>query len=264
MIKLGRSETITHTFHNDDGAIDAGVVTVTVKDGKDVVLHEDLATVKSDPEPFKYSFVLPSPADLQRIKLEWSGSLSSDTTYEEVVGDYLFEIHELRTLMASRGFGKSYDSSVLREIRDAVTETFESVTNRSFVPRQRTELVGVYGGAANLKRVDVRQVLTVDGAAFTGAFTTYGCLSGLAGSSASVTYVYGLDATAEARANALDLAVYLVGAQTRSRPDNAESMTDNSGNTYRLAMAGMRGIEVSVPHVDAFLKRMKFEMPGVA
>lgn len=264
MIKLGKSETITHTFHNDDGAIDAGVVTVTVKDGKDVVLHEDLATAKSAEEPFKYSFVLPSPADLGRIKLEWVGTLSSDITYEEVVGDYLFEIYELKELTKTKSFNKTYDSSVLREIRDAVTETFESVTNRSFVPRQRTELVAVYGGTATLKRVDVRQVLSVDGAAYTGAFTTYGCLSGLQGSSATVTYQYGLDATAEARANALELAAYLVGVKSSTRPDNTESMTDQGGNTYRLAIAGMRGIEVAVPHVDAFLKRMKFEMPGVA
>lgn len=261
MIKLGRSETISHTFYNDDAAADAGSVTVTATDADNVVLYTGTAIKEGD----TYSFIMPPPAKLGKIDIKWVGTILSDITDEEVIGDYLFELWELKALLLSRGVVKPYEASVLRAIRDAVTDTFESVTNRSFVLRRKTVRVSVVGTSAFLPTVDVRQVLTVDGAAFTGDVTPEGCVSGLSGSSCTLVYEYGPDAvSAEAKTNALNLAIYLVGAQTRKTPESAESVTDTNGTTYRLALAGVRGVQVPIPSVDAYLKRYRFEMPGVA
>ena len=267
MIKLGKSETVSHVFYDDLTPVDAGTVTVTVKNEDNETVHSGSTTSSVSGSLKTYSFTLPAQNELGRLTITWDGSLRDDTTYEEIIGDYLFELHELQTLLTSRGFGKTYAASFLKSVRDAVAETFESVTNTSFVGRRQSVKVDVFGGEAFLPTVDVRQVVTVDGAAFTGDYTPTGCLSGLSTSesTATVVYEYGLPTvSAEARGYALELAVYLVGANTRKIPENAESLTDNNGSTYRLSVAGTRGIEVAIPSVDAFLKRFKFEMPGVA
>ncbi|WP_410657839.1 hypothetical protein [Amycolatopsis sp. lyj-112] len=263
MIKRGKSEVLRHTFYVDDTVADAGTVTVTVTDEADTQVFTGSA-IKTGNE---YSFTLPGQATLGRLAIEWNGSLLDDTSAEEVIGSYLFELAELREIFVARDFKKAYSNSLLRDIRDQVTETFESVANLSFVERRKTVRVSVVAGQAFLPVVAVRQVLTVDGESFTGDFTPNGWVDGLTGSSATVTYEHGLDGgvTAEAKGMALELAVHLTGAQAKKTPDNAEQLTDaTTGNTYRLSLVGTRGIEVPVPRVDAFLKRIKFDVPGVA
>lgn len=260
MIKLGKSETVSHTFYNDDVVADAGTVTVTVKNADDETVHTGSTTKTGN----VYSFTLPAQDELGRLSILWNGTILDETTYVEIIEDYLFELWELDALLATRGYGKTYTAYTKKAVRDAVAETFESVTKTSFFGRRRSAVLEVSGGAAFTPTVDVRQVVSVDGAAFTGDVTASGCLTGLNGSTAAVVYEYGLAVSAEARVHALELAVWLLGAQTRRTPDNAESLTDQNGSTYRLALAGTRGIEIPIPSVDAFLKRYKFEMPGVA
>ncbi|MGV9360645.1 hypothetical protein [Amycolatopsis sp. NPDC003731] len=263
MIKRGKSEVIRHMFYVDDTIADAGTVTVTVTDASDAVVFTGPATKTGD----TYSFTLPSLSTLGPLTIDWNGSLLDETTTEEVIGDYLFELSELRDLFAAREMKtSSYSNDLLRSVRDQVTEIFESVANVSFVERRKTVRVGVLNGQAFLPVVAVRQVVTVDGETFTGDFTANGWLDGLTGLSATVTYEHGLDGgvTAEARSMALELAVYLTAARTKKTPDNTELQTDQQGNTYRMFVVGTRGIEVPVPRVDAFLKRIKFDVPGVA
>lgn len=265
MIKLGKSETVSHTFYLDDVLSDAGTVTVTVKNYADEVVHTGSTSKASN----VYSFTMPAQDELGALAIEWNGTILDDITYEEVIGDYLFELSELRTLLTSRTLtaNAAKPAALLRDVRDQVTDTFETAANVSSVQRRRTDRVSVSGGVATLRRAAVRQVVTVDGEAFTGDYYTHGLLTGLSGTTATVVYDHGLDdgVTAEARSMALDLAVYALGSQARTTPSNAESMTDpTSGATYRLAVVGTRGIQVAVPHVDAYLKRIRFDMPGVA
>lgn len=267
MIKLGKSETVSHVFYDDLTAADAGTVTVTVKNADNETVHSGSTTSATVEGVKTYSFTLPAQTDLGRLTITWDGTLKDDTTYEEIIGDYLFELHELRSLLTTKGYGKTYTASQLKDIRDAVTEAFESVTYRSFVGRRKSLIVQIYSGKAFLPTVDIRDVLSVDGTAFTGDYTPTGCLSGLSGSqgTATVVFEYGLESvSAESRGHALELAAYFVANTTKRTPDNAESMTDAQGNNYRIALAGLRGYQVGVPNVDAFLKRFKFEMPGVA
>lgn len=263
MIKLGKSETVSHTFYNDLTAVDAGTVTVTVKNADNETVHTGSTTKTGD----VYSFTLPAQTELGRLTITWDGTLRDDTTYEEIIGDYLFELHELRDLLTTKGFGKTYTAALLKDVRDAVTEAFESVTYRSFVGRRKSLVVQVYSGKASLPTVDIRDVLSVDGDAFTGDYTPNGCLSGLSASqgTATVVFEYGLESvSAESRENALELATHLVANSTRRTPENIETMTDSQGNNYRIAVVGIRGNQLGIPSVDAFLKRLKFEMPGVA
>ncbi|MBB5804658.1 hypothetical protein F4560_004426 [Saccharothrix ecbatanensis] len=260
MIKKGKSETVSHTFYVNDVVADAGTVTVTVLNADGDAIHSG-STIKLGNV---YSFTLPSQSTLGVISIEWNGTIHDETTYDEIVGAHLFEVSELQALMTLRGLTKTYTPEILRAVRDEITETFETATNRGFVPRRRSELVSVRGGTAALSRVDVRQVVTVDGSSYSDDWTPDGVLTGLTGPTATVVYDYGLDVTADSRAAALALAVYVVGAKTNKTPANTESLTDGNGNTYRVTVAGIRGVLSPVPEVDVFLKNKAFQMPGVA
>ncbi len=262
MIKLGRTEVVTHTFYLDDVPADEGDVTVVVKNDAEETIYSGPAGKNDD----LYSFTLPAQSTLGGLTITWTGDTQTDTTTDELIGDYLFETWQLKQLMPLRGSKRPYSATELRNVRDQVTETFESVAHGSFVERRKTVRVPVSAGSAFLPTVGVRQVLTVNGETFTGDFLPYGYVSGLQGTSAVITYDHVLDGgvTAEARKMALDLAASYANAITKSTPDGAEQVTDPNGNTYRLQTIGLRGVEVGVPHVDAFLKRVKFEMPGVA
>ena len=267
MIKLGKSEAISHVFYDDLTPADGGTVTVTVKNADNETVHSGSTTAVTADGIKTYSFTLPAQTELGQLTITWDGTLRDDTTYEEIIGNYLFELNELKSLLTTKGYGKAYTAAFLKDVRDAVTEAFESVTYRSFVGRRKSLVVQTYAGRAFLPTVDVRDVLTVDGDAFTGDYTPTGVLSGLSSSesTATVVFEYGLPAvSAEARSNALELATYFVSNSTNRTPSNIETMTDSQGNNYRMAIVGMRGNQVGVPSVDAFLRRFKFELPGVA
>lgn len=260
MIKRGKSEAISHVFYLDDVVADAGTVTVTVtKDGE--TIHTGSTTKTGN----TYSFTLPAQDDLGTFSILWNGTLLDDTTYDEIIGDYLFELYELDALLVSQGMEQNYSASLKKAVRDQVTETFQSVTNMPPVLRRISVVVPVYGDVAYVSPVGVREVVSVNGDPFTGDYRWDGRIEDLSGTTATIVYEasYTESVTAEARGKALELAVSLMAGQTSSTPVNAESITNDSG-TYRLALVGTRGIQVPVPNVDAYLRRIRFELPGIA
>jgi hypothetical protein len=267
MIKLGRQKTLTHTFYDEDAVLDAGSVTVTVKNSAGTTVLTGSATKTGAGTSAQYSIVLPAQTELGKLTVDWAGSVT-DRTYTEIVGNYLFEGYELDLALQAKGLKKTYSADVKAQARDLVTDTFDAITNTSFVPRRRQAVLEVFNGQAFTPTVGVSQVVTVDSAAFTGTHTWNGCLSGLTGSSATVVYDYcyftdGIP-TQDVRQAAIDLAVFMLGAQTRSTPDQAETITTGD-STYRLIVPGTRGFETGIPSIDAVLKRYQFNTElGVA
>lgn len=267
MIKSGRSKTLTHVFYDDDTVLDAGEVNVTVKDLSGTTVATTPATKTGTGVDSSYSFTLPSQSTLGKLSVDWSGTVT-DRTYEEVVGTYLFELYELEAAMKSKELLKNYSAAVKSAARDLATDLCDSITRTSFIPRRKQTVVDVFNGQGFLPTVGVSQVLSVNGAGFSGTFTWNGCLTGLAGTRATVVYdyCYFTDSipTQDVRQAGIDLAVHMLSVQTRMTPEQAETMTTGDA-TYRLVVPGTRGFETGLPSVDAVLKRYQFNLEmGVA
>ena len=245
------------TFYDDDTPVDAGVVTVTVKNASGETVSTGSATAGS--ETGEYTYLLPAQTELGPLTVTWAGT-STEKTNHEIVGGYVFSLQEARASdeVMQVGSRRNYSAADIKAVRDAVETEFERITGRSFTIRRKTETVEVINGVGHLSNLDVARVVSVGGDSFSGSYSRTGRVDGLSGESAEVTYEYGLETVPDdVKRAALIRTRYNLAARNTDVPDRATSMTTEGNTTYTLATAGRGGSETGIPEVDATLGRYK-------
>jgi hypothetical protein len=272
-VKLGKTEGISYSFYLDDTIQDAGTVAVTVIDASgNTVYSTSVANVAN-----VYTFTLPAQNQLGTLTVNWVGTLS-DITELEVVSSHLLELWELNAYLTLKGYGSSIDVTTKKHMRDVCADSFDSVVKSSFVTRRKTARVSTRGNSTVLPDIGVLQVLTVDGAAFTGTVTPAGVVTltnsssgtwcGSWGSTDSPdtphTFVYDVvhpwctaGVPEDIHQAALEHTTALLGYRTSKVPDNTEVVALEH-MTYRPVIAGSGNNYTGIPRVDAVLKRYRF------
>lgn len=256
-ILQNKAQTISVTFFDDDTPVDAGAVTVTVRDSAGTTVSTGSAIAGS--ETGAYTYVLPAQSTLGPLTVTWAGT-STEKTNEEIVGGYLFSLQEARASdeIMQVGSRRNYSAADIKAVRDAVETEFERITGRSFTVRRKTETVEVINGVGYVSNLDVRNVLTVNGVAYTGTYNRVGRVEGLSGDSAEIVYEYGMETVPDdVKRAGLIRTRYNLAARNTDVPDRATSMTTEGNTTYTLATAGRGGSETGIPEVDATLGRYK-------
>lgn len=303
MIRVKRqfsgSYTITETATDDDGNVLSPVAPFTVKvyDGANNLLSSHTPTCTAG--LFSHTFTLAQLPQLDTYSIVWQGVVNGVTTQwttvVELVGDFIFEIAELRNLDRAFKDTTRYPTATLRKIRTAVEETLESVTaaNVAFVPRHtRVKLDGsspdltraynplTFGGDYRGLRVpnfQVREIysLSVNGTALTTEeIDTVGVDDNMLWRSAGVSYPawpyghrnieihyeHGMDRAPNAitRAGLILAKEYLITSDLPTRA-TATSIGDQM---FRLTIAGRDGV-TGIPDVDAAIKQFGRQAFGI-
>jgi hypothetical protein len=137
------SYTVTQTATDDDGALVTvtGPYTLKIYDGASTLLATQTPAYAASIFTANIAYtVLPK---LDTYTLVWSGSVNSVatewTTTLELVGGHIFEIADLRAMDRAFADTTKYPNALLRAVRIAVEETFESsrASQVCWVPRGR-------------------------------------------------------------------------------------------------------------------------------
>lgn len=196
------------------------------------------------------------------------------TTEAEIVGDFLFTLGDVRTYDAGELADPSaYPDELIRRWRDAISDTFESITRHAWGDRFRREIHDGDGSAEILTRSDdlvtLRAAATRIGSTWTAltsdqlaAVQIYpeGALLWESGSWPNGRRNVRLDLDVgrripfDLRTAALRVLRYFL--TTTDIPDRAIMQVSDKG-TFQLAVAGRRNQWFGIPDVDAILARYR-------
>lgn len=284
--------TLRHTFLVDETPIDSTTtVTYAVVDATGASVASGNAT---QGDPGTYSFVLPAQSALKALTVSWTGTIAgsstTQTTYAEIVGGFLFSLAEGRGSDDSLADTSRYPLADLMVARLEVEQECEHICDRAFVPRyDRVVLDGTGTGQLLLRHsqpdrsvADVRTIRSVRMAdSPDGTFTTFsaGELADLAAMPDGSLIRTGGDAFTYGRANVIVEFEYgldrppadlVRGNLTRLRTvlnmnksavsDRTTSYTVTEGGTYRLDMPG--AFKTGIPYVDAAYSRYSRRSTG--
>lgn len=251
-ILKNETHTLTVTFYSDETPITAGAVAVSITDLSGSTVSTGAATEGST-GVYTYAF---TPVTNGLHTVTWDGDLDQ-TTYVEVVGSRLFTLEELRLSDDMLDDAGKFTTAKLKRVRDSVEDEFEMICGRSFITRRVSKTLDGAEGGTVLPHVDVTNILTVDGSAYTGAVRDYGVIDAYSAQNA-VVYEYGLaPVPADVKRVALIRARHQLAAEFTGIPDRATSYTPVDGGTYALATPGRAGNETGIPEVDAVLGRYR-------
>jgi hypothetical protein len=268
--------TFTATAENENGEAEAisAPVTVTIRDGAGTVKVTDTPTISAG----KLTYVADAAnlPLLDTYEITWTGVVDDVAqewvTEVELVGDYYFEVSELRAMDRAFLDETKYPTEYLQQVRAAVEDVIEGerAANVAFVPRGRRVSVNGKDGwrdrteyGIDMPDFNVSQVysLTSNGTAFTNDqiaaldiedATLWNNLPWPFGRrNVSVHYVHGYKRVPrEIKRAALILAKdYLVLSPLPGRA-TATSIGDQM---FRLTVAGRDGV-TGLPEVDAAIK----------
>jgi hypothetical protein len=237
-----------------------------------------------------YTFSLDGPTDPIVYDITWAGQIGGKAvtidTQAEAVGEFLFNLADLRTMKVAgtaNAFSDSsaYPDETLLARRVEVTDDFEQRTGYSFIPRFTRE---TYDGNGRGELV-VRQrrctkllSVTIDGTAqsLSGltlsaegvlAWSPGGWFSNLNRQNVVVEYVYGFDRPPPVVSSAglARAAMLLLPSQAGS---TVSTWTTPDGTTYQRDLAGQSlngGIRhYGVPGIDAVLNAAAYSTSGMA
>lgn len=266
-------------------ATDVGTVVVTVTRGDGTTLVTDAATTNNADGTYDYTLTPANNSQVDRLRFDWKRSSNNEivTTYEDIVGGFLFTESEARAfddqVLADAA---TYTDQDIIEARDRATTIFEDYCHRSFVPRfgrvkaatprytprelALQESIRLEGGAGYWH--DLIEVLSATDAAgsvttsniVVGAQTLYRTDNAWSGNVGGgnpwpvvVNYSYGLSRPpADIRHAALILARYELVVKDVS--DRMISFADPNVGTVRLSTPG-RDYPTGIPVVDEILNR---------
>jgi hypothetical protein len=263
----GRGVKLTHTFLDDESPLVVPAVSVTVRDASGATVYTGDATSSGD----EWAATFPAvPEGVYTVSWQ-AGQTATDTTGFEVVGGYLFTLPEARGSDMDLADSARFPTAELKHYREVVTDEFETITARSFVPRTaRVEVEGDGTSSLYLGYFDVTALKGVDGPS--GAEDMTGWTvdpSGFVkapfelrgGDRYTVTFRYGFGQVPEdvKRAGLLRLRSVLT-AERSGIPDRATAFVAAEGGNFTLATAGRNGWETGIPEVDAVLKRYKYSI----
>ncbi|MCW2768468.1 MAG: hypothetical protein JWO11_4427 [Nocardioides sp.] len=293
-IQKNTAGTLRHTFLLDETPTDSSTtVTYTVVDAVGAAVTNGNATLVSAGTG-TYTFTLAAQAALKACTVTWTGTISgattTQTTYAEIVGGFLFSLAEGRGSDATLADTSKYPAADLVAARLEVEAECETICDRAFVPRyERVVLDGTGTDEILLRHSDptrsvaeVRTVRSVKMAAradgtfvsFTAAelaaliVTGDGTLVRTSGdrflenrANIIVEYEYGLDRPQPDLVRAaLTRFRTQLNVNKSGVPDRASSFTAADGGTFRLDMPGP--FKTGVPTVDAAYGRYSRRSTG--
>lgn len=254
---------------------DPGTVTADVTDSAGVAVAglTGAATTGTTTAPR----VLAIPASLTTLDhyfVRWNmaGGQYRESDFE-LVGAFLFAIKELQTFEPLLADETAYPLDLVRDVRQAVEDTFESeqVTGRAFRPRgRRVILDGNDSQRIRVPDVDIRSIVSasIDGVALTapeiadirfspriGRLTRWSLGSWTWGSdNVSILYEYGMRQTPDdVRIAAMRAAREELLGSALDIHDRATAAFTDAG-AFRITLAGRDGT-TGLPKVDAVLER---------
>ncbi|MFC7979507.1 hypothetical protein ACFUT3_30280 [Streptomyces cinereoruber] len=261
----GRGVTLTHTFLDDESPLTVPAVSVTVRDAQGQTVYTGAATSSGD----EWSAMLPAQPE-GVYTAEWqAGQVATDTTAFEVVGGFLFTLPEARRSDMDLADTARFSTAELKHYRNVVTEEFETITARSFVPRTaRVEVEADGSPSLYLGHFDVSALKGIDGPSgpvdlagwsVTSAGFVKAPFELRDGDRYRVAFRYGFALVPEdvKRAALLRLRSVLT-AERSGIPDRATAFVAAEGGNFTLATPGRNGYETGIPEVDATLKRYKY------
>lgn len=284
--------TLSHTFLVDETPIDSSTtVTYAVVDATGAAVTSGNATQDG---PGTYRFVLAAQTALKALTVSWTGTIAgsstTQTTFAEICGGFLFSLAEGRGSDTSLADTDRYPLGDMMAARLEVEAECETICDRSFVPRYDRVVLDGTGTSQLLLRhsdpvrsvSDVRTIRSVRMAdSPDGTFTAFSVaqLADLAPLPDGTLVRTGGDVFTAGRANVIVELEYgldrppadLVRANlTRFRTtlnvnksavsDRTTSFTVTEGGTYRLDMPGP--FKTGIPYVDAAYGRYSRRSTG--
>lgn len=223
-----------------------------------------------------YSFQLPAQAEVNRLKVVWTGAISgnpqSATQYYEIVGAFLFSLADLRKMEGIVGESVIHTTEELVDCREQVTDLFNDYTDTSFGEAYWSEIQdGLNLDYLTTQKMPLRRVLSlkVNGVAVSspvasaaGIVTTSSYM--MRGTQNLILeYVYGHQfVPGDVKRAALRLARHYLLSSDSSLPDRARMMTTEWGS-FQLTIASDE-YPTGLPEVDAVLRRYRQTLPGFA
>lgn len=256
----GSSATIVETITDGFGAVPASppttaTVSVVAADGTD--LGDPTANPTGNPSEFSVTIDSAMTANLDVLTLTWQSAGFSTTTFVDVVGGFLFNISDLRSVAAPLANTTTYPTVVLANVRASVEDAIESQLGYALVPRFGTKRFGVPLATVRLAPY-LRSVRTISdyGTAVDVADVTYdytGYVSGYNFLSPSVFgFEHGLDAPSP-QATAAALLLAKTWAIKGPIDDRTTSFTSDVGITSQLLTPGIGGSIFGLPAVDQWI-----------
>lgn len=252
-------------------------VTIVGDDGTTIVT-DGVATVAA---PYvTYALTAAQTAQVNRLTATWSIETTDGqpaetfVTYHEIVSEFLFNLADVRAYDGGElANTTAYPDLTVQAWRDAITDTFEAITNRAFGGRFAREIHDGDGSALLLTRaMDLRSIragatrlgtswtaLTADQLAAVQVYDD-GSLYFEGGSwpaghkNCRVDLEYGLKPGPEIAAAGMRILRHMVTSS--DIPDRAIMEVSENG-TYQLSVAGRRNAWFGIPDVDAVLARYR-------
>lgn len=141
LIAKGRPAVLTIEVRDFDGVLVApsGSVAVVVKDVDETTVASGNATAGSETGIYTYTLSSTVTGTLGKYQATATFTVSGSAvtrTYEvEVVGDYLFEIHELRAKSGRLQNESNFPAEAIRQARETATQVLEEAAGVSFATR---------------------------------------------------------------------------------------------------------------------------------
>ncbi len=276
--------TLTHSWWGGETGVDpTGTVTCSVKrlDGTTVASGNAASIAGTG----RSEFALTGQAQLDTFTVDWTATIGGATRVErdcvEVVGGYLFELHEARSTPPPLDAAK-YPTSLLETLRVEVEQEAERISRTTFVPRFcRVALVGTGHESLMTPHADLRvlRAVIVDGQEWTAdqiaavGVSEAGVLTVPSGwwpppavpgrRNVVAEYEHGLDMPSfEVRRAAIMRLRSRAGMVDTSVPYRAMSFTSVEGGTYRLATPSRES--TGIPDVDAAYHGARQDLGGFA
>lgn len=281
IILRNTSATLSNTFYVDETPTNAtGNVTVTVyrEDGSQLVAPAT-ASQAATPNAGEYTTILAPQANLDRLRVEWSGIFGGATqkleTRVEVVGAFYASTSEIRALQGLSSTAK-YPLAMIQQARTDAEETFESYCHRAFVPRYRRELLdGTATRTLPLHERDITAIQSIkqNGVALTtseftilpdgGLYWNNGIFDSTYKRNIEVKYEHGLDYCPSDIKRAFLIYVRYLLLEVYSRIPSRATGMNADGIYIQMALPGMNRC-TGLPDVDSTLNQWRSPTLGIA
>ena len=162
--------TLTKTWYVAGTATDVGTVTIGIVDADGTVIVAPLTAV-TDNSDGTYDYSLAIQTQVASLSVTWTNDDGQALTdIVEIVGGWVFTEAELRAFHGADITAAKFTDAEIDEVRDAITEEFETICGVAFIPRYRREVLkGTGTTELGVARAKVQSVLacTISGTTVT-------------------------------------------------------------------------------------------------
>lgn len=274
-LRISEPGTLRVTFYDDgENAVDPGAVTIGITGYAGTVVAAGTAT--SGTGATERTFVI-TPTLLDDWTVTWTAGSRTRTQQVTIVGDYLFELADLRAMDPLNDQAR-YTAAALKHARDTASDLFESYCGVAFVPRHTRVVNSGMMFYPNVQRIRSLKRAQVNGVDMTTPPTLWrselnwafaqpipypgwlGAYNPLTGGPDQLVldFEVGYDSPPqEVREAAMRYARYILLQGTSRIPDRATNLTTPDG-TFQLTTANMQAERpTGIPEIDAVLNNYR-------